>query len=462
MRSIGWGSRFPPARLASCNCNYSDSFYAAIFFLRRVKAMGEHADKMRSHGVFGELSKSQEMLAIVAPAASGNPQALDALERLQLVIEYLGSAFKQSDPALLTPGVLETARNALKAVRGEMQNYLNNKELRHLQEANNKLDGVVPSTFGLPVPYKQQGLDEISGRITEQRKRLDADGQKLAEQLRGLAAEIKKLQETTKAVTGDINQQKPRLDTAIADFQRQFSDSQAVRQAEFSSAERARLESHAATLKEITDSHKTESDARQQKFESWSAGTSKHAADMLSKIDANARYEIEQITQLHADAEKIVGLIGEHGMVHGYQAQANSARVAFRFWSGTAVGALLCWILFGLVAFWYTYDKELSWATVARQFLVSTPFLLLATFGGYQAFVHQRATSQFRQRELEIASLDPFLASLTRAESNEIKREMVAKFFGGQSHSDNVPLPPDLAGTALGIIDRLTAAADKK
>jgi len=401
------------------------------------------------------------MLSTIAPIASGNVQASDAVERLQTTIDYLNGAFGQSVPDLLPPGLLETVRTNLKSTRGDMQNYANEKDVRRLQEANNRIDGVLPSTFGLPVPFKQQGLEQISKQITEQRKRLDADAQKLREQIQALSAELKKLQDATKATTGEINQQKSRLDTAIADFQKQFSEAQAARQAEFAKSEKSRSDACSELLRRVEEDHKSMSEARHSQFEEWFSKVDALAAELRKEHHQKANEEIDLITKMRLQAEKIVGLIGEHGMVRGYQTQADKSREAFRFWSATAVCALLSWIVIGLIAFWLTFREDLTWSTVARQFLISTPFLLLATFAGYQAFVQQMSATRFRRRELEIASLEPFLATLTQEDSNEIKKLMVPKFFG-HGDLDDTPPPPDLSAIVTGVADRVLAAMEKK
>jgi hypothetical protein len=422
--------------------------------------MVEDSGQSKSHPVFPEMDKCHEVLASALKLTAGNAETFNALEQIQHSLEFVMRGLQQSDSMLLPPPFLENIRIHAKGARGELQGFLNDKDSKHLVEATSRLNGILPSAFGLPVPYSQSVAEQIGDDIVHHRKMLDQQTVQLSERIKSLTADLQKLQDSSGALSKEIGQQKARLDTAISDFQKQFSEGQAARLSEFSAAERTRQNAHTDLLKEIASSNKSASDGRQQMFDKWIDESSKKAAELMTTNDAEAKSQIAQITQLRAEAEKIVGLIGEHGMVHGYQTQANSARISFRVWSGTAVVALLCWIVFGLAAFRLTYDQDLAWTTVVRQFLVSTPFLLLATFAGYQAFVQQRTTSRFRRRELEIASLDPFLASLSREESNTVKKEMVARFFG-HSETDDTPAPPDFAATAFGIIDRLTANSKK-
>jgi hypothetical protein len=50
--------------------------------------------------------------------------------------------------------------------------------------------------------------------------------------------------------------------------------------------------------------------------------------------------------------------------------------------------------------------------------VISTPFLLLAGFSTMQVSKHQNEERKNRQKELEIAALDPYLATLNDDDRN--------------------------------------------
>ena len=67
---------------------------------------------------------------------------------------------------------------------------------------------------------------------------------------------------------------------------------------------------------------------------------------------------------------------------------------------------------------------------MARQFLISTPFVLLSGFAALQVTKHQRAERINRQQELEIAAIDPYLASFDETTRKEVKKALAEKIFG--------------------------------
>lgn len=422
--------------------------------------MSDLRSRIKNHGVFAELENGRRAVDKALEETTATTIKED-LDRLKAIIEFARWVLDQSDPLYLSPQILEDIRVHAKGVRGEVNNYSSNKNATHIQSANEKCDLVIPFLRGLPIPIREIGVDQYVSTFEEFRRTvygyLDESSKKVGE----LTVAVERAQQNAAAVDKDIGQQKLRLDSAIAEFQRQFSEAQGEKQSEFSKAEKSRSDAGSDLLRQMEEVHKNSFEARQSQFEQWFSTADLQANEQRKDHDLRANAELDRISKLRSQAEKIVGLIGEHGMVHGYQTQANEARSAFRLWSGTAVGALLVWIAIGLLAFWFTLDRELTWSIVARQFLVSTPFLLLATFAGYQAFVQQRSATRFRRRELEIASLDPFLSSLSRDETNEVKKQMVSKFFG-HSDNDDAPPPPDLAAIFTSVASQLRGNGEKK
>ena len=168
---------------------------------------------------------------------------------------------------------------------------------------------------------------------------------------------------------------------------------------------------------------------------------------------------------LKAHAQKLIGIITDTGMAHGYQKTANEERSRAALWKGVASSSLVLWITVGVVFFYFTYDKDLTWATVARQTLISMPFILLAGFAALQVTRHQKNERRFRQAELELASIDPFLATLEDGERNQVKREFAVRYFGqldaDSKHDGASPKLLDLAGSLAKTLHEMQQAVRK-
>ncbi len=227
-----------------------------------------------------------------------------------------------------------------------------------------------------------------------------------------------------------VSLQKQRLDTAISAFQQQFSTAQQSRLDEFKASEKFR-----------TETAEKNEQARQELFEAieeqWERAAKKAAQaaaadhdELAGRLKGNAKKIIEDMETDKAHVQQLVGIISNTGMVHGYQKTANEEKEAAKRWKCIAAISLSIWIVVATTFFYLTYDKDLTWATVARQLLFSTPFVLLVGFAVMLTSSHQKNERGLRQAELEIASIDPFLATLDDMERNKVKKEYVARYFG--------------------------------
>ena len=273
------------------------------------------------------------------------------------------------------------------------------------------------------------------------------------------------LQSRITEATTEINTQKQRLDTAIATFQQQFSEAQQTRQTEFSASEQART--LAATKSE--QARQAEFDAAEKERAEASEKAAEDAAklhkDLVTKLEGDSKAIVDAMEKLKTHAQKVVGIISDTGMAHGYQKTANEERAEAAVWKKVAAGSLIVWIAIGVAFFMLTYDKDLTWAAVARQFLISTPFVLLAGFAAMQVSRHQKNERGLRQAELEIASLDPFLATLDDKERNEVKKEFATRYFGQREveakHESSDPKLLDLATSLAKTVQDIQQAIRK-
>jgi uncharacterized protein YhaN len=262
------------------------------------------------------------------------------------------------------------------------------------------------------------------------------------------------LQEKIAEASAEIANQKLRLDNAISTFQQQFSDAQQTRQTEFSTAEQNR----SSTAQKNEEERKALFDEAQRTRGDEAASKAAAAAsiheDLVAALKNSAALVITNLEAQKAHVQKLVGIISDTGMAHGFQKTADAEQKEANTWKRIAAWSLVAWIVIGCIFFALTYDKDLTLAAVARQFLISTPFVLLSGFAAMQVSRHQKNERQMRQTELEIASIDPFLATLDDADRNEVKREFATRFFG-QREVNETPDP-----TPSNLID-LTAALVK-
>lgn len=426
--------------------------------------MSQWAERMRSHQVFTELPEIDKALELAKEACLKDTTLLDYWDRASTVILHLKTALDQTDPLLAILGNLNNLSNFLQQARNEINAFASNKNAGHWNNAHAHLDNCLTQVALMP-QQNVAGIENMRESAAGYRAAVANWMDAIKKDGDGIAKMQETLQSRITEATTEINTQKQRLDSAIATFQQQFSEAQQIRQTEFSVAEQAR--SQAATQSE--QGRQVEFDAATKERAEVALKASDDAAqrhnDLVEKLEGDSKAIVNAMEKLKAHAQKVLGIISETGMAHGYQKTANEERAEAATWKKVAAWSLVVWIAIGVGFFLLTYDKDLTWAAVARQFLISTPFVLLAGFAAMQVSLHQKNERSLRQAELEIASLDPFLATLEDQERNAVKKEFATRYFGQREleskHDSADPKVLEVAGSLLKTLQDIQQAIKK-
>lgn len=392
--------------------------------------MSQWIERIQGHAVFKELADLEQSLESSREAAQADSTAFDAWERIERVTKFIRTFLSDVDPLLVPPSHLSNAHSQLQQVRNQLNSFAGNRNIGHLNEANNQLDNVLSHLGSIPRLEKTVSTQELGEAASSYKKSIGGLIRSLEKQLSGLVTEKDVLHTRLQELTAEVAAQKQRADNVIAQMQQQFSSAQEARQSEAISSETKRSNEF-----ELAENERTKEceDAlvfhEKNVSEFLTASKAQHDA-LREDLSNQGNFLIAALATQKAHAEKVVGIISTETVAHGYGKTANEERDAAKGWRIVAVVALIVWIVAGLVFFALTYDKDLSLSALARQFLISTPFVLLAGFAALQVSKHQRAERINRQQELEIAAIDPYLATFDDDTRNEVKRTLAEKLFG--------------------------------
>lgn len=421
--------------------------------------MNHWIERVEGNEVFKAVSDFEDTLVVAKEACQEETAHIDSWDRAYAVVQHLREVISQANPLLVNPANLSGISSGLMQAQAEIQNFTSNKNVGHWTNAHSHLDTALAHATAIP-RLSITGLDDMRKEASSYRTSIS----KFLEGIRGNAEGITKTQadlqeKITEAIT-EITNQKSRLDNAISAFQQQFSDSQQTRQTEFSSAEQTR----SATAIKNEEDRKLIFD-EVQKLRSDEARNSTAAAtaiheELVTELKNSSANVVSALEAQKAHVQKLVGIISDTGMAHGFQKTANAENKEAKTWKAIAAWSLVSWIVIGCIFFALTYDKDLTLAAVARQFLISTPFVLLSGFAAMQVARHQKNERQMRQTELEIASIDPFLATLDDADRNEVKREFATRYFGQREVNEKAEPTPssliELTGALVKIVQEMT------
>lgn len=356
--------------------------------------------------------------------------ATDDLERIFNGVHYIINLLDKVEPTLIVPNWLNPLNTSLTQISNSINQFNNTSNIVHLNTANNHLDNALSQLSAIHVlatPSEVESLREVSSSFRRSCSQL----------IRNLESEVLQTDEASKALKAKLDElssetveQKKRLDEAITNFSENFNASQTKRNEEFSSLK----EQSKTTFLNIIDYCQEsfgnfQSKTNEQSIELQEELRNEHSTLLETVQKENSRV-LEDIENYKIKAEEIVGIISMTGMVGGYQKVANQEKRAFERWRWATVISMTLLIAFGVHTFFTTVSQNFEPAVFVNRLFVTLTFVLLSGYAALQSDRHRKAEVENRRMELELASFDPFLATLSEDERNELKKKMAERIFG--------------------------------
>lgn len=348
-------------------------------------------------------------------------QCRESMHRLRRVNEHFLSAAFSADPELTSFQALRSIEQALNKIKQEISAFKNDKNINHLNNANTSADQILMNLRGLWVPVKDLDLEQVRDAISSFRKSVGQNSRYVEQELQETRKEGKSLRSELQELQKSIEEQKVRADSVINELQSQFSKSEESRREEFSNflkEEKGNIDGVVAELENKNESF----------FASWRDKFN----NLMNEADSDSREVLGDLERFKRQAEQLVHVITNTGMVGGFQRVANEERRAGRFWDAVSLFSLVGMVGFAIYAFKGAF-QEFEVGVFLARFGVVLTFGALAGYSARQADKHHKVERRNRRVELELASIDPFLAELPESERNKVKTAVADRLFARES-----------------------------
>ena len=248
--------------------------------------------------------------------------------------------------------------------------------------------------------------EEMNSQLQGVSTAIEASQSEIAAQREAAIADLSNRNDEL-AVT--IESQKARLDQAIADFQAQFSASQETRS---TASEEARAAQQAAFEKAIN-----EADVKLN--------------DDFAGRAADAQTILDQLLELKKDAERTTEAIGMAGMAGGYKVDADQQKKNADWLRIGAIGGLILTAIAALISLLTSHtDSGLDYKSFFAKLLVSAAIGSISAYAIVQSAHHRERERQDRRLQIELASIDSYLALMPDDKKTEIKANLAEAWFG--------------------------------
>ncbi len=420
--------------------------------------MGQWLERFDNHPVHSQIQTFEQLLVstegIVDELEDSN--AIEGFERLKLILSVIRSKFDAIDPLLFPTAPLQNLNQQISQVVAEINSFNRNKNVGHLTNANNHADNVLVNLSNIVSPCLPRDIDGIRESVASFRRSAGQFIRNLETEHNDLKAKQEALYLQLQSITAEINTQKGRLDTAITQFQQQFSEAEDRRREQFEQAKDKLKEDYETLVGEIEESFTSNLSQLEEKYQSLLGTITGDKEKLHTELTKAAEEVINQIEKQKTKAAELVTIITNSGMVGGYQTVANKEKTSSIIWQVIAVLSFIGLIAFAIVAFKATLSDTLHWGKVGARAFVAITFGILAAYAARQADKHEESERKNRKMELELAAIDPYLSELPVETRHKIKEQLASRLFAQSENSSIV----NESKTSGSIVDLLRIALE--
>jgi hypothetical protein len=359
-------------------------------------------------------------------------------EIARLIEGYL----KDTPPTLISFSQLNGLQSGLASIVSEMTAFHSDKNVAHLSNTSSTIDTQVIPNMAAFVPRLRNITAGKSSELFEDLR------SRSIEALKALAKDKDALEQSLAAMTTRVTEQDKRvgeLGTAVDAQKKEAIAVTAEVKGEYAKTEKALREEFNTALREAESKH-------QQQLVNTGDQASEHLTELTKKLE---------------EAKKIVQIIGNVGVTGNYQKIAIEESKSANFWRWATVGFFGVGVLLAVIAFFVHFVQGVSaedfW-TFAMRFVTAVVIASPAFYTARESARHRTNADRARQRELELASLGPFIELMEDEKKEAIREKLVDRYFGNsveRHEAKSLVDPKDVIELTKSAIDGLVKVGGK-
>lgn len=350
------------------------------------------------------------------------------LDRIFYLAHRASEQTKKRISLAINLNALNSLHSSSESMIGELNNYISNRNAAHIDAAFNQAEQ------GFQI-YLQQAFP-TDGKIDG----TEAD------------AALESLKAATHTAVTEVQKEKTKLLSEIATLSSSVStnlDSINILSADIE----AHKSASAQEVENIKASYANLSQNFEQKFSEMNVKWDESKAEKIIQIDTDVEALVEKISEKETEARKLVQSVGDALTTATYSDRAKTeSDIADKFRLATivlfSIGILIVLSNYGFYIVDHFVDenyKESPW-TIATRILTALVVAIPAFYTAVESARHRTNSDRAKQRELELATLGPYIELLPSEVKSVVRERLTERYFGGSVEEHKVKSPIDLDG----------------
>lgn len=352
------------------------------------------------------------------------------IARLKKILKILLEYFRNLDPDIVPLEVLNQCTGQIDNLRSYCEQFCNSKNQGHIDNATSCVNNIINYTRihaaltdlpGLKVAQATTAsTEEVLKGVIELNSKHKAEISGQASRIKELEKIIEQHKAKESELTQAIEQHKLRLDKITSDFQTQFSTTQSQR-----------AESFTKSTEQFSEKFTTQSGEFKNQFESLIKDQKTTFDEHINSTNQNTKEYLAHLELRKSEVDNIYGAIGSASLAGNFKETADKEHRAANLLRWISLGLMGAMIIVGIITYCASLiHPEIDWKLFGFRLATVIVIAIPAVYAAQESSKHRERERKNRKLQIELATIDAYLALLPKPKQDEIKGNLTNKFFG--------------------------------
>lgn len=370
---------------------------------------------------------------------------INELKKVLIVLEYIRESLLNSEISFISSETLTNIKTRLINVNDNLNFYSSSHNEKYIKDLDETIDEILPYLSQVQLLTNPQRIESLKESIISFNSVVEQNMRDIKQETKNLYKESQEYKGYWGGLGKQIEQTLNSSEQLYTDIQNRFSEFERDYQKRINHNIEDIISQNKNKIINYEDSFKQMIDRNQEKFAQFISSATNQLESQQNNVDNNfdnlrksQHNEFEEVLNSlkskTEEAEKLLSSLSIKGLASGYQDIANEEKNSAKLWSFGSILSLI--LVLGMVAFMiFSSEQNLEIYTLVTRFLFTAIGVTLFTYCSKQANDYKTSERKNRQKQLELASLNPYLKDLDEKDQQDIKVDLVNKYFGTEMDS---------------------------
>jgi hypothetical protein len=362
--------------------------------------------------------------------------AIQSLNRVRAILNHLSTKLNSIDPALYRKNILDALHNELSNLTSQLNNgtntFINHSNLNTL---NTRVDNIITHTSQILTLFNEESIENIRETVTTLRRSVGQYKTILEREQTELTQESENIIEKLKSFEETLNEYDDRISTGIQNIedkynqqQQIFLDNQESRSEQFIDLKEEFKQEFNDILKKYEDDIQLNIDSTKTEFQELISTLTTEQEEFLQMTKEKQEQYSKMLEDHKKSVESLVGIISTNSISGHFKEVADKKEKLTTLWQRLTVTGFAVTIGFGVYAF--IFSKDLDWPSLVARLIVTTALGSFTAYAARQVTKNEAREKYNRQMEVELKTLNPYIATFSVDDQIKLKEQLFPLIFG--------------------------------